>query len=466
MQAGRLQRAGLVATNSIRQRANREVLTQAVAHAPIYNAWADLPWVNDGAAVRVSLVCWGLSESTQPLLDGLPVHSIHPDLKGQSSSGASYDLTTAQPLAENADASYFGLCLAGPFKVPPALAAHWLRQPNPNGRSNSEVLKPIFNGKDITDRWSGQWVVDFGARMMESEASLFEAPFEYVRQHVLPLRAQNRRAARAKYWWRHGEARPGLRQRWECLSHYIATVETAKHRVFVRMPISQVPEHKLVVIPRADETTLGILSSRLHVAWALARGATLEDRPVYTTSQIFETFPFPAGLTPADTAHQRTEALASGALIPADSEPNQPSASASQAPAAPEIAATRAHAAAIAEAAHRLGTLRRNWLNPPEWTVRVPEVVPLGMAQSPYPDRIEPRTDLSEADAKALQKRTLTNLYNQRPAWLTAAHQQLDAAVAAAYGWTDYTADMPDDEILRRLLALNLQRAATQGTDA
>ncbi|MBN9329088.1 hypothetical protein [Comamonas sp.] len=90
----------------------------------------------------------------------------------------------------------------------------------------------------------------------------------------------------------------------------------------------------------------------------------------------------------------------------------------------------------------------------------MPEVVPLGLARSPYPDRIEPRTDLSEADAKALQKRTLTNLYNQRPAWLAQAHAQLDAAVAAAYGWADYTPAMADDEILRRLLALNLARAA------
>ncbi|MBN8558177.1 MAG: adenine methyltransferase [Proteobacteria bacterium] len=88
----------------------------------------------------------------------------------------------------------------------------------------------------------------------------------------------------------------------------------------------------------------------------------------------------------------------------------------------------------------------------------MPEVVPLGMDASPYPDRIEPRPGLSEADARALQKRTLTNLYNQRPAWLAQAHEALDALVAAAYGWADYTPAMTDDEILRRLLALNLQR--------
>ena len=121
--------------------------------------------------------------------------------------------------------------------------------------------------------------------------------------------------------------------------------------------------------------------------------------------------------------------------------------------------ALKATATRIAEAAARLNALRENWLNPPEWTERMPEVVPLGLDKSPYPDRIVPRAGLSDADAKALQKRTLTNLYNQRPAWLAMAHEALDAAVAAAYGWADYTPEMNDDEILARLLALNLQRA-------
>lgn len=89
----------------------------------------------------------------------------------------------------------------------------------------------------------------------------------------------------------------------------------------------------------------------------------------------------------------------------------------------------------------------------------MPEVVLLGLSASPYPDRTVPKPGFE----KDLAKRTLTNLYNQRPAWLAAARAQLDAAVAAAYGWADYTADMPDDEILRRLLALNLQRCTSEG---
>lgn len=76
-----------------------------------------------------------------------------------------------------------------------------------------------------------------------------------------------------------------------------------------------------------------------------------------------------------------------------------------------------------------------------------------------YPDRIVAKAGFE----KELAQRTLTKLYNQCPAWLAAAHAQLDAAVAAAYGWRDYTPAMPDDEILRRLLALNLARSAAAG---
>jgi hypothetical protein len=109
-------------------------------------------------------------------------------------------------------------------------------------------------------------------------------------------------------------------------------------------------------------------------------------------------------------------------------------------------------AQAIAIAAQRLNQLRENWLNPPEWVDRIPEIV------AGYLDRIVAKPG-HEAD---LKKRTLTNLYNARPAWLDNAHKALDAAVAAAYGWADYTSAMPDEEILRRLLALNMARKAAE----
>ncbi|AFL72340.1 hypothetical protein [Thiocystis violascens] len=170
-------------------------------------------------------------------------------------------------------------------------------------------------------------------------------------------------------------------------------------------------------------------NSRLHERWALQMGSSLEDRLRYTSSSTFRTFPFPEGLTPANT-NQGTETLESGAVIPTVDTERRP------------------HAQAIAEAAHRLNALRENWLNPPEWIERIPEVVP------GYPERIVPKTE----HAAELKKRTLTNLYNTPPAWLVNHHQALDTAVANAYGWSDDTPALSDAEILRRLLALNLAR--------
>jgi SAM-dependent methyltransferase len=504
--------AGLVATNSIRQAANRKVLDRVCETTRIFDAWSDEPWVNDGAAVRVSLISQGYGQCC--FLNGQRVEQINSDLRDGSTG---LDLTLARSLSANQNASFFGLSLAGPFTIDASTARIWLRGGgNPNGRPNSDVIRPIWNGADVTRRTSDRWVIDF-ALMDEAQSCLYEAPFEHALRMVKPLRDNNRREARARQWWRHGEARPAMREAIGQRSRFIVTSETSKHRYFVWCPASVAPEHKLVVIPRCDDVSFGILSSRIHVAWALAVGSSLEDRPVYTTSRCFEPFPFPAGLTPADTAHQRTEALEGGAVIPADlSEEDQPLAPVQYAQTATKSVATvepiqssrrranreggwaaegsaqvkeepaqragdteqgplplsrpqrastspgvRQNAIAIAQAAKRLNDLRNNWLNPPEWTHRVPEVIPLGMSTSPYPDRIEPRPGLDEADFKALQKRTLTNLYNQRPAWLAMAHQQLDAAVAAAYGWTDYSLDMPDDAILKRLLALNLERSAT-----
>jgi hypothetical protein len=198
------------------------------------------------------------------------------------------------------------------------------------------------------------------------------------------------------------------------------------------------PDKKLIVICRADDATFGILHSRFHELWALAvctwHGAGNDPR--YTPTTCFETFPFPEHMTPRDTAGWGPGATISGKH---------------EAPAAPgSPCATKAEA--IAQAAIKLNVLRENWLNPPEWVdwVITPEEEKAGFPKRPV---AKPG---HEAD---LKKRTLTNLYNARPAWLDLANKALDLAVATAYGWSDYSADMPDDEILRRLLALNLERA-------
>ena len=209
------------------------------------------------------------------------------------------------------------------------------------------------------------------------------------------------------------------------MQRFIVTPEVAKHRVFVWMPKPRLPDKNLMVIARDDDTSFGILHSRFHELWALRMGTFLGvgNDPRYTPSTTFETFPFPEGLTPN---------------IPASDYADDP------------------RAQKIAAAAARLNELRENWLNPSDLVRREPEVVP------GYPDRLLP---VDEGAAKELKKRTLTNLYNARPAWLDNAHRALDEAVAEAYGWgDDWRAGLlTEDEILKRLFELNQQHA---GRDA
>lgn len=444
--AGKLQAAGLVATNSIRSGANRTVLDAIVATSQIFEAWSDEPWINEGAAVRVSLVGFGPHFSTNKnvRLNGKAVGMIHSDLSAEGTS----NLTTAKPLRENQQASFQGPSKKGSFDLPGAIARTWLSHPNPNGRANSQVVKPWQNGRDIVQHGRDMWIIDFGTSMSESEASLYETPFEFVLEHVKPERAQNNREAYRKYWWRHAEARVAMRQALSNLRRYIATVRVSKHRLFVWADVSILPDDSLIIIARADDTTFGILHSRFHELWSLRLCTYLGvgNDPRYTPTTTFETFPFPPHLTPHDTAGWG----AVGPITEAQPHEGQPSLSP---PCAPPDHPAKHHADTIAAAARKLNELRERWLNPPEW---VDWVITAEEEKAGFPKRPVAKPG-HEAD---LKKRTLTNLYNARPAWLNLAHKELDKAVAAAYGWTDYAPEMPDEEILRRLLALNLERSA------
>ena len=419
--------AGLVATNSIRGGANRKVLDRITDTMRIFEAWSDEDWINDGAAVRVSLVCFGKNSHQPAQLDGAIVTKINPDLTSGSA------LSEAAKLAENRGCAFVATVKAGPFDIPGEIARGWLKLPNPNGRPSSDVLRPWSNGMDVTRRPSDTWIIDFGVDMPEADSMLYEMPFAHVQQAVLSQRTASTKETKYKRYWLLARPIPAMRTALAGLSRFIATPVVAKHRLFVWMDTRILADHQLIAIARADDATFGILHSRFHELWSLRLGTSLEDRPRYTPTTTFETFPFPEGLTPRDTAKQ---AGAASAPCMAD-----------------EIVGAN-----IAAAARRLNELRENWLNPPEWVERVPEVVP------GFPDRIVPKPE----HTAELKKRTLTNLYNQRvdgkAAWLDNAHKALDAAVAAAYGWADYTPEMPDEELLRRLLALNLARAADRET--
>lgn len=408
-------RVGLVSTNSIRGRANRRVLERVATVSRIWEAWSDQPWVLDGAAVRVSMVCFGGKQATTRL-DGEDVRQINSDLTASDA-----DLTKANKLSENEAVAFNGIQKTGPFEVPADQARRWVAAPpNVNGRPNSDVLRPYWNGLDVTRGSRNSWVIDFTG-LSEIEAACYEAPFQHALLTVEPVRrasrVQNEKAREqlSTQWWLFWRPRPELAHARARLAKIIVSPEVAKHRVFRFVEAGVGIDKNLIAIAREDDAAFGILHSRFHELWSLRMGTSLEDRPRYTPSTTFETFPFPEGLTPD---------------IPAADYADDP------------------RAVAIAEAAKALNELREAWLNPADLVRIEPEVV------AGYPDRVLP---VSDEAAKVLKTRTLTNLYNQRPAWLDMAHRRLDAAVAAAYGWP---ADLSDDAVLERLFALNQERAS------
>lgn len=243
----------------------------------------------------------------------------------------------------------------------------------------------MVNGDDLTGRSRNMWIIDFRADMPETQAALYEAPFEHAKAVVQPMRGASRISEAP--WWLHWRPRPEMRAALAPLARFLATPILTKYRLFLWLPAEVLADHAVVAIARDDDYAFGVLHSCVHEVWALAQGTQLETRPRYTPTTTFETFPFPR-----QTDAQRD---------------------------------------AIAEAARDLDQLRNGWLNP---------------------------AGLSDID---LAGRTLTNLYNARPTWLAQAHARLDAAVLAAYGWP---ADIERENLLARLLTLNLARAEGEAT--
>ena len=374
-------RVGLLATQGIRGGANRRVLERIKDTGDIFEAHSDRPWVLDGAAVHVSIVCFDDGTQTDRRLDAQVVAAINPNLS------AGVDLTIAKRLVENGRVSFIGDMKKGKFEIPDMTASDLLTATgNPNGRPNSEVLRRWVNALDITGRPRNMWIIDFNMNVDEYDASQYEMPFEYIKRHVKPFRDKVRNPLERRRWWVHGRTAPDFRQAVSNLERYIATPRVAKHRLFVFLPTEILPDGNVVAIARDDDYTFGVLQSRIHELWARSSGTQLREVESgfrYTPTTCFETFPFPRPI----------EELR----------------------------------AAIAKEAEELNRLREGWLNPP------------GVSDS------------------ELKKRTLTNLYNARPTWLQMVHERLDKAVLDAYGWPH---DLTGPEILERLLALNLERAA------
>jgi type II restriction/modification system DNA methylase subunit YeeA len=418
------ERAGLLATQAIRGGVNREVLNHIKKNGDIFFAESDRDWILAGANVHVSMVGFDDGTETTRVLDGHSVPTINSNLTAHA------DVTKAFTFAGNLNIAFSGTKKAGDFDVDDKIAHAWLPAPNPNGRPNSDLLRPWLNGSAIVKRMPPRWIIDTGTNLTHDQFALYEAPYLHAACYVKPERDKNKRAHRRLNWWLHAETCSGMREALSGFQRFLATPRVSKFRIFSWTDAVFLPDDGIYVFARDDDYFFGVLHSRFHEVWARAQGTQVRERESgfrYTPTSCFETFPFPE-----PTNEQKID---------------------------------------ISIAAKELNELRENWLNPPEWTTtRVLEFP--GATNGPWsrfvvdPDargigtvhypRLEPRDD---ERAKKLAKRTLTNLYNERPAWLANAHAKLDAAVAAAYG---FPVDLTDEQILERLLALNQQRVLAE----
>lgn len=248
----------------------------------IFEAWADEDWTVDGAAVRVSMTCFDRAKGGTARLEGSVVPTIHADLTG---AGMGTDLTRASPLRENIGVCFEGFRKYGPLDIPGDVARDWLRQPlNVNGPRNSEVLRPYVGGRDITDRTSDTWVIDYFGHDSEETASHFEMPFRHAVTNVKPYRDGVRDKQRKEKWWQFGRSGSNLRNALAPLKRMIVTPRVSKYRLFSWQSLQIRPSDATNAIARDDDTTFGILHSRFHELWSLRMGTFLGvgNDPRYT----------------------------------------------------------------------------------------------------------------------------------------------------------------------------------------
>jgi hypothetical protein len=411
---GKVKRFGFIATNSLRQTFNRRVLQSHLeAKNPLSLVFAipDHPWVDstDGAAVRISMTVGETGEhegilktvvkEEQDSGEGISVElaehrgKIIADLTIGANVAAAYTLAMTNNICSR------GVSLHGSGFIVT------LKQARDIGLGKiqdiEKYFRQYFNGRDITNISRNVMVIDlFG--MTEEEVrkkspELYQWLFERVKiEREAKAGGTPDSIQYAKQWWLFGKSRPELRKALKGLSRYISTVETAKYRFFVFLHESILPDNMLVNIALDDAFYLGILSSRIHVTWALAAGGTLEDRPRYNKTRCFDTFPFP------DCDEQKK--------------------------------------ARIRELGEQLDAHRK----------RQQALHPQLTITDMYNVLEKLRANVALNDKERLTHEAgLVSVLKQ-------LHDELDVAVFAAYGWS---AKLTDEEILEALVALNHERA-------
>lgn len=441
--SSRTRRFGFITTNTIKQTFNRRVVKRALMEGiSLRFAIPDHPWVDtvDGAAVRIAMTVgvlgnpnehqWSVAETPPDpsafpgeislirhettLNDGssdVEFTALHGRIGSGLNIGAELEDTIA--LKSNDLLGSTGLILGSRGFVLTRAEADALKK---RDKLAAKLISPLRNGDDLTSQPRDAFVIDTNGWSEEELREKAPHVYERLLSTVKPDRETNRDPRLRKFWWLFRRSNEQVRGAIAGLSRYIATVETTKHRIFQFLDAEIKPEHVLIVTGLDDAFHLGVLSSHIHVVYALAAGGTLEDRPRYNKSRCFDPFPFP------DCTEKQKEKIR--AL-------------------AEELDAHRKRA----QVQHGIGlTDLYNVLE----KVRG-RAGPLGPPDDKPGRPSGPSLPLTEKE-KLLHDQALV-------ATLRQLHDDLDAAVAAAYGWPW---PLPDAEILERVVALNAARAAEE----
>jgi hypothetical protein len=434
VQSGQAQRFGFITTNSISQPFNRGLIDRFLSDPsnPLHIAYAvsDHPWIDsaDGAAVRIAMTVAGkgkhegtldqVIEETSTENGELAVLTRSTRQMISSDLGHGISISKVKPLLSNDKLCFQGCKLVGAgFQVTPGLAAEWISR-SPQAEL---ILRDYWAGRDVTQFHTPRFVIDFFGIEEAEAASRFPELYQYVLLHVRPEREKCKRDAHRIVWWQFGEKRPGMRSSLEGLSRYIVTSEVAKHRTFVFLdwPKSLI-DGSVIAISSDDAYMLGVLSSFTHQIWSARLGGRMGvgNDLRYNNSLTFWPFPFPA--------------LEEGALKER-----------------------------IRDLGERLDAHRKRQqeLHPSLTITGIYNVL----------EKLRSGENLTEKD-KVIHDQGLVTLLKQ-------LHDELDAAVLEAYGWSDLLKlpsstdfsisesqrfSISEAELLTRLVALNHQRAAEE----
>ncbi len=297
---------GLVASNTITQ---GNTLDTGLRHlvndrgVSLYRAVTDMPWPVKGAAVVVDVVQGKRGDWGAPCeLNGERVEALNSSLRPGE------ELPEPVKLAANAGRCFIGSYVLGQgFVLSPARAEALIAERPPR----AAIIRPYLGGKELNNNVPraadapvphDRCVISFGDMTLE-EAERWPTLMGLVRALVKPERDRNNRQGYRRYWWRHGENRPGLYRTIAPLERCLVCARVTKYGLFAMQPANRVFSEKIVVFPLDDWPSFATLQSRVHETWAWDQSTTMKTDLSYTPSRCFETFPFPRP-TP-----EQTEAL-------------------------------------------------------------------------------------------------------------------------------------------------------------